>query len=48
MLNGSWLALLPLALTILGIYAFFSIAVDIRVIRRLLERQDADRDARVP
>jgi hypothetical protein len=48
MLNGTWITLIPLALTILGIYAFFSIALDIRVIRRLLERQDADRDARVP
>jgi len=48
MLNESWITLIPLALTILGIYAFFSIAIDIRVIRRLLERQDADRDARVP
>ena len=48
MINGNLLALIPLILTILGIYAFFSIAIDVRVIRRLLERQDADRDARVP
>ena len=48
MINGDLLALISFALAVLGIYAFFSIAIDVRVIRRLLEREAADRDARVP
>jgi uncharacterized membrane protein len=42
------LALIPLILTILAIYAFFSIAIDVRAIRRHLERQTAERDSRTP
>ena len=44
MLNAL-LALVPLVVALVAIYAFFSMAIDVRAIRRLLER-DADRDAR--
>ena len=40
MFNGL-LALVPLIITLLAIYAFFSIATDLRAVRRLLERQEA-------
>jgi hypothetical protein len=36
-----FLAVVPLAPTILVIYAIFSIAIDARAVRRLLERQEA-------
>jgi hypothetical protein len=35
----SALPLLPLVVGLAGIYAFFSIAIDVRKIRRSLERQ---------
>ena len=41
MIESLFLAVVPLALTILLIYAIFSIAIDARAIRRLLERQEA-------
>jgi hypothetical protein len=41
MLNASVLAFVPLVITLLLVYAIFSIAIDARVIRRLLERQEA-------
>jgi hypothetical protein len=41
MLNGSVLALVWLVITFLLVYAIFSIAIDARAIRRLLERQEA-------
>jgi hypothetical protein len=40
------LALIPLIFTLLAIYAFFSIAIDVRAIRRSLERQEAREVAR--
>ena len=40
MFNGV-LALVPLIITLVAIYAFFSIAIDMRAVRRLLERQEA-------
>ena len=40
MLNGL-AAVVPLLLTVFMIYAFFSIAIDVRAIRRTLERQEA-------
>jgi hypothetical protein len=41
MLNASVLAFVPLVITLLLVYAIFSIAIDARAIRRLLERQEA-------
>jgi hypothetical protein len=40
--------LLPLALFLLAIYAFFSIAIDVRAIRRLLERRSTSSDGAHP
>jgi hypothetical protein len=42
------LALLPLIVILLAIYAFFSIAIDVRAIRRMLERRAADDRAPTP
>jgi len=41
MFNDGLLAILPLIFIVLAIYAFFSIAIDVRAIRRTLERQEA-------
>ena len=35
------LAFVPLIITLFAIYAFFSIAIDLRAVPRLLERQEA-------
>jgi hypothetical protein len=42
------LVLLPLLVSLVAIYAFFSIAIDVRSIRRELERRAAERNAHVP
>jgi hypothetical protein len=43
-INGTIFAFIPLILSVLVLYAFFSIAIDVRAIRRSLERQGPTRN----
>jgi hypothetical protein len=44
---GPVLALFPFVITLLLVYAIFSIAIDVRSIRRSLERREAHDDSGV-